>query len=412
MPMPKLTKEAVTRAQARKSKYELCCAELHGFILRVLPSGKKVYYVRFRDDAGKDVRRRLGPTTELSYRDARNLAAQEINARKPALAPQHARRSGSKCPTIAQFAKRFVEEHVNVRLKPHSQRKYPSMLRNRILPAFGRCRLDEVTYAQVCRWHGSHKKTPSEANGCLVTLSSLYSRAIEWGVLPRGFDNPAHGVKKFPIPRRERFLSPKERRTLERFLDHALTIPHNKPGYLKWHTVAAIRLLAYTGMRRGEVLSLTWAMVDERHQCFRLPDSKTGQKVVPVSTDVIALVRECRKVWKACKHRPRPTHVVFARGGGPLTASTLGSTWINRVRNRIPGFEDVRLHDLRHSAASDALMAGVPLAVVGRILGHKQPTTTARYAHLSDSVVEQGVKTMAEAIRTGAKTGRRKKSRS
>jgi len=192
-------------------------------------------------------------------------------------------------------------------------------------------------------------------------------------------------VKKFPTKSRERFLTPEERATLEAFLERAQNTEGNQYGHLRWHSVAAIRLLALTGMRRDEVLNLTWDMVDYRHRCFRLPDSKTGQKVVPVSDDTLELVRECRRVWEACAHDPKPRYVIYSRMGTRVRSAALSATWSRRVRDRIPGFEGVRLHDLRHSAASDALMAGVPLAVVGKILGHRRPETTARYAHIADS---------------------------
>ena len=90
-----------------------------------------------------------------------------------------------------------------------------------------------------------------------------------------------------------------------------------------------------------------------------------------------------------------------------LTATQANATWCERVRSRIPGFEKIRLHDLRHSAASDALMAGVPLAVVGKILGHRKPETTARYAHIADAVVTDAVEAMSQAIEHGNRTGKR-----
>ncbi len=252
-------------------------------------------------------------------------------------------------------------------------------------------------------------ETPPMANNALVVLSSIYSRAIEWGVLPRDFMPPTRGIKKFKERTRERFLTPKERARLDRFLDAALEIPCYQTGHIGWGAVAAIRLLAMTGMRRTEVLDLTWDMVDYRHRCFRLPESKTGQKVVPVSRQALDLVRECRRRWKTCRFDPKPQNVIYSRNGKRMEPSSLSRTWITSVRNRIKGLEDVRLHDLRHSMASDAIMAGVPLAVVGKILGHRKPETTARYAHIADSVLSDAVEKVAEAIERSTKTGGRLK---
>ena len=414
--MPRLSERLVERAKPRRTKYELSCSVLTGFVLRVLPSGKKAYYVRTRDAAGKDLRRRLGSTMEISFAEAVTLASEMLSEIRPlpgaqlpvARPPRNALWEQPRaCPSVREFGERFLREHANVRLKPPTQHKYRQMLARNIVPAFGEMALDQLSFADISRFHASMSATPYEANANLLLLSSMYHRAVEWGVLERSYTLPTRGVKKFPTRSRERFLSPEERATLDAFLDRALTIPANKAGHLRWHSVAAIRLLAMTGMRRSEVLDLKWQMVDYRHRCLRLEDSKTGQKVVPVSDDVLALIRECRQVWERCPYRPRPEYVIYSRMGGRVANSTLTATWSRGVRDRIPGFERVRLHDLRHSAASDALMAGVPLALVGKILGHRRPETTARYAHIADSVMSDAVDVMSRAIRHGTKTGER-----
>lgn len=414
--MPRLSERVVARAKPRRTKYELSCSALTGFVLRVLPSGKKAYYVRTHDAEGKDCRRRLGSTTEMSFAEAMARASEILSvmrplpgARCPIAAPWRntVLERPRACPSVREFGERFLREHANVRLKPPTQRKYRQMMARNIVPTFGELAMDELSFAGVSRFHASMSATPYEANANLLLLSSMYHRAVEWGVLERSYTLPTRGVKKFPSRSRERFLSPEERATLDAFLDRALAIPANKPGHLRWHSVAAIRLLAMTGMRRSEVLDLKWEMVDYRHRCLRLADSKTGPKVVPVSDDVLALIRECRKVWQRCPYRPKPEYVIYSRMGGRVANSTLTATWSTGVRDRIPGFERVRLHDLRHSAASDALMAGVPLALVGKILGHRRPETTARYAHIADSVMNDAVDAMSRAIRHSTKTGRR-----
>jgi len=408
---PRLTERAVARAKPRKTRYELSCPILTGFMLRVLPSGKKAYYVRQRNKTGKDRRIRLGSTQEISFAEAVELATERLTdaCQYARLARDHVhadRETRTNCPTVQEFGQRFLSEHVNVRLKPPTQRKYRQMMTRNVVPTFGSMHLDELSFAEVSRFHASMSPTPYEANANLLLLSSMYHRAVEWGVLERSYTLPTRGIKKFPTRSRERFLSPKERATLDLFLEQAKAIPANQKGHLRWHSVAAIRLLALTGMRRSEVLDLKWEMIDYRHHCFRLPDSKNGQKVVPVSTETLKLVRECRKVWERCRQRPRPQYVIYSRVGGRVANSTLTDTWSTRVRNRIPGFERVRLHDLRHSAASDALMAGVPLALVGKILGHRRPQTTARYAHISDSAMSDAVETMSRAICNGVETGK------
>jgi len=417
--MVRLTERAVARAKARKAKYEVSCSLLTGFMLRVLPSGKKVYYVRYRDKRGKDLRVRLGGTTELSFAEAKRLAAAKLGHVGTKAEPQTAETKGERQvtkkravpqkPLFRDFASRFLREYAKPRLKPNTQRHYRRCLSSRLVPHFGDQHLDQITFADVTAFHAEMSEKPYMANNSLVIISSIYSRAIEWGILPRDFMPPTRGVKKFKEKSRERFLTPKERAELDRFLDAALEIPRGGAGHIAWGAVSAIRLLAMTGMRRTEICDLTWDMVDYRHRCFRLPDSKTGQKVVPVSSRVLDLVRECRGKWKTCSFNPKPRFVVYSRNGRRLEPSSLSRTWCTGVRDRIPGLEGVRLHDLRHSMASDAIMSGVPLAVVGKILGHRKPETTARYAHIADTVLNDAVEMVAETIHRSTKTGKRRK---
>jgi integrase len=137
-------------------------------------------------------------------------------------------------------------------------------------------------------------------------------------------------------------------------------------------------------------------MVDWQHAVFNLPDTKTGQRSVPVSSQVMALLRDIQTHTGT----PRTGYVVRSRTGRRLTS--LNKTW-ERIRV-LAGIPDVRLHDLRHSFASDALMGGVPLAVIGKILGHRQPTTTQRYAHLSDRVVRDAVEHTSNRIADASPT--------
>ncbi|MEZ4379699.1 MAG: site-specific integrase [Nannocystaceae bacterium] len=415
--MPTLTARYCDRAKPRGRKYEVACAALRGFVLRVLPSGKKAYYVRHVVD-GKDRRTRLGATNEISFADARRRALEllsgvgESEAESPPLPPMRsvnpagARRSRRpaeaavpSAPRVREYAHRYLSDHVERTLKPRTQALYRGLVR-KIVAHFGEHRLDAISRAEVESWHASMSDIPYAANGGVRVLSNMFSRAIDWGVLPRQFFPPTRKIKLYRERRRERFLTPEERARVEEALTRAVTLPPGTTGRLRWHTAAALRLLSLTGMRRDEVLDLTWDMVDTRHRVFRLPESKTGQKVVPIGSPVLELVEQLRE-----RARPGCPYVIYSRSGGRLDSSSITRSWAT-FRKTLGGLDDVRLHDLRHSAASDALMSGVPLAVVGKILGHKNPSTTARYAHISDTVLSEAVETMAAAI---VRNGKREK---
>ncbi len=406
--MPVITKRLVARAKPRARRYEITCASLRGFILRVLPSGKKVYYARLREQ-GRDVRQRIGLVGELEFAEARARASEVLtgsasfSATKASAAswPSSSTRARPVTPLFRDFVRRFDSGHIATAIKASTASRYRSSIRNHLTPTFGGRRLGEIGREDVERWFGSMRNNPNAANTAIRVLSCMFSKAIDWGALPPNHRSPTRGVRKYRQRVRERFLTPDERARLEAVLDRGLE-PRatNHHGVLHWSTVGVIRLLAYTGMRRSEVLGLTWDMVDLRHRVFRLPDSKTGQRAVPFGSAVHQLLVE-ELLPKRAAGVP---WVCVSKHGTPVSPGGIGRTW-RRVRKKA-ALGEMRLHDLRHSAASDALMGGVPLAVVGKILGHRNPSTTARYAHLSDKVVQDAVEVMSASIERARKKNR------
>lgn len=394
----------LTNAQAREAKprairYEITCDALPGFILRVLPSGKKVFFARYRDAGGKDRRTRLGPlgprfTADDARREAmvvlaRREAPERVDAPAPAPTPPvPAPKEGPKSPTLHEFAVRFEQEHIDMRLKPGTAWHYRSSLRKYILPALGDRRLDDLTTADVQRFHNSLRSTPCAANYARLVLSVLFAKAAKWGVTARR--NPVSDVERFEERSVERFLTPEERQALERVLTAAEHIKPNCAGYIRPDGIAAIRLLSLTGMRHNEVCDLRWEQVDWRQKMLRLPDSKTGKRDVVVSDEVMALLGRLAQA----KGNPRRGLVVCSRNGKKLHSLTI--TWY-LVRERA-GISDVRIHDLRHSVASDAIMDGVPLEVVGKMLGHRNYRTTQRYAHIADTALRDAVNRTSRTI--------------
>jgi len=399
--MPTLTERLCDRTKPRKAKFEIACTTLRGFILRVLPSGRKVFYVRHVVD-GRDKRTRIGLTTEVSFMEARRRALEILsekveNLPMPPLrgvTPASPRQSSTPSnaalpPRVRDFAKRYFRDHGQT-LKASTRLRYRAHL-DKIVAEFGDLRMDQIRRSGVEAWHASMSAIPCAANGAARVLSNMFTKASDWEVLPRTFYPPTRGVKLYRARRRERFLTPEERTRLAEAMDRATKLPATAPGRLMWRTAAILRLLSLTGMRRDEVLDLTWDMVDTRHRAFHLPESKTGQKIVLFGSPVLELLGEVReRAMQGCPY------VFHTRNGTRVHSSSIGRSWAT-FRATV-GLEDVRLHDLRHSAASDAIMSGVPLAVVGKILGHKNPSTTARYAHISDAVLGDAVETMSLAI--------------
>jgi integrase len=231
------------------------------------------------------------------------------------------------------------------------------------------------------------------ANYVRCVLSVMFTKADKWQVSTRR--NPVDAVGRFRERAVERFLTPEEREQLEAVLQACENTPPAQSGHMNRDAAWAVRLLALTGMRRDEVLDLTWPQIDWRQGMLRLPDSKTGKRDVVVSDEVLTLLREIA----SAKHNPKHGRVVCSRTGQKLRS--LNVTW-RRVRE-LAGLGDVRLHDLRHSVASDAIMNGVPLEVVGKMLGHRNYHTTQRYAHIADTVLRDAVNKTSQTIARAAK---------
>lgn len=287
-----------------------------------------------------------------------------------------------------------MSEHARIYCKPRTIERYAGILRLHILPRLGTTKVEDVTRADVEGLHRAVGKVgKGSANRTVQLLSVMLTKAEDWGLRPEG-RNACRGIKRFPERSVERFLSPEERARLDDVITQAMEKTAGEPGHVSHDCLVLFRLLSATGARKSEIIDLTWSMVDLDRKCLRLPDSKTGQKVIPLSTPAADILAGLKR---------RGQLVVSTAKGKPLNSRNVHRSW-DTIRSRA-GLGDVRLHDLRHSAASDALMAGVPLAAVGALLGHKSTRTTQRYAHISDDVLRQAVETMGRAIDENTRAG-------
>jgi integrase len=237
------------------------------------------------------------------------------------------------------------------------------------LPQLGSIPLAAVSRPDVATLHHGLRETPTAANRVLALISKMFNLAERWGLRTDG-TNPCRHVERFPERRRERFLSNDELARLGSVLREA-----EAGGLASAEAVAAIRLLLLTGCRVSEILNLRWEDVDIERRCLRFADSKTGAKRIPLNGAAVevleGLKRKC--IWVLPGKVPEQ----------PLV--NLAKPW-DRIRE-LAKLADVRLHDLRHTHGSTAAGAGLSLHLVGALLGHRQPTTTARYAHLAEDPV-------------------------
>jgi integrase len=379
--MPKLTNRTVDAAEVRSSEYFVWDDELLGFGLRVFPSGRKGYIVQYR--TGRRSRRiSLGPSAVLACEQARNRAMTIVAAARNGEDPAAKRDTDRKAIAITELADRFDKEHIALRVKESTAREYRRNLKRFILPALGRFRVNEVTRADVAKFHHDLRHIPYQANRCLEIISKMFSLAEMWGLRPDG-SNPRKHVKKYAEEKRERFLSPAELNRVGEVLREM-----ESEGVELASGIAAARLLILTGCRLSEIMTLQWEHVDISGKALRLPDSKTGAKVVHLGQPAIEVLRKIAWIEK------NPWVIVGTKPGARLT--DLQPFW-QRVRARA-GLKDVRIHDLRHTFASIAVASGQGLPMIGKLLGHTQVQTTARYAHLAADPVKVAADNVAAEI--------------
>jgi len=379
--MPKITKRLVEAAKPQDKDYIICDDDLAGFALRILPSGRRSYIVQYR--IGNRYRRMsLGAHGVLTPEKARRMAFKVLAAVKDGEDPAGERSRARKACTVNELAERFDQEHISVRLKPGTATEYRRNLRRFILPALGRLKVADVTRAEVAKFHHDLRHIPYQANRNLEVISKMFSMAEMWGMRPDG-SNPRLHIKKYPEEKRERYLSQKELSDLGSVLNEA-----EEMGVDDIYAISAIRLLIFTGCRLNEIMSLKWTEVDFANSCLRLSDSKTGARVVhlgPPALDLLKnLTRQPKNPWVICGKIPGTNR------------KEIQKFW-QRIRKRA-GIEDVRIHDLRHSFASNAVAQGMSLPMIGKLLGHTQVQTTARYAHLAADPVKAAATSISSDI--------------
>ena len=391
MPVKKLTKRTVDAIAPTARRVVYYDNELTGFCLKVLPTGEKRWCVEYRPGAGGrgTAKRRmvLGSTTALTPDQARTAAREALAAVALGQDPAAVRSSARAMPNFREFTERYLAEEAEAKLKPRTVVNYRIYLRKHAAPRIGSIKLDMLAMSDIARLHrhiGSTK--PMTANRVVECIGSVFRYAAACGLVTHGHNPTAH-IEAFREQRRERFLTSEELSRLGDAIREAETtgipwkidetsptakhVPKEKRcTRIEESAAAALRLLILTGARLREILNLRWDNVDMERGLLLLPDSKTGRKTIVLNAPALAILAALPHVG---------TQVIS--GNDPETPRhDLNRPW--KLVSRRAGLEGVRLHDLRHTHASFGAGLGLGLPIIGRLLGHSQPATTARYAHL------------------------------
>ena len=353
-----------------------------GFGCRITAAGARSFVLNYRA-SGRERRITIGSSPDWALKTAREHARSLKRRIDMGEDPMQARDEERSARTVAQFCDVFEAEHLPTR-RTTTREDYRSLIRLYIRPRFGNLKVSAVRHVDIAALHREiAKRAPYRANRMLAVFSVMMAQAVKNGWRP---DNPASGVAKAHEEKRERFLTPAEiARLAEALAMHPEKISAN-----------AIRLLMLTGARRGEVLGATWDQFDLSTGIWNKPSSSTKQRRghrVPLSAPALALLADMRReVVANC-----PLVFPSAKTSRPLTE--IRRTWTSVCK--IAGLMGVRLHDLRHSYASVLASGGLSLHIVGALLGHTQPRTTARYSHLYDDTLRAATERVG-AVVTGA----------
>jgi integrase len=339
---------------------------LSGFGLRVTPTGNRIFVVQARV-GGRKRRITLGFAPKMTAAQARKEALQALAAmrsgRDPALERRARLASGT---TVGQLAETWLADFVRLKLKPRTAFDYEQLLAKHILPSLGHLSVAAVSHEDVERLHVDMSATPRRANYTIATVRALLNFGIRRSLRPVA-SNPARGIKMYREKARERFLSEAEIGAAAEAIAQA-----EQEGKIGPFGAAGLRLALFTGARSGEITAIQWDHIDWQRRFVRLPDSKTNEpRTIHLSDAALEVLKIVKRVGP----------YVIAGANPKQPYKNLSRAWI--VARAYAGLGDVRLHDLRHSYASLAAGRGVPLQMIGKLLGHKVAATTQRYAHLA-----------------------------
>jgi integrase len=333
----------------------------------------------------------VGRVGTLTPDEARTIARKTLGAVAHGTDPAALKAAQRRASTLRELASIYLAEHVDAKRKPKTAAHYRSLLDRIVLPELGSRKAEQVTTSDLAKLHAKMRKRPYQANRMLKVVGSLYAFAAKRKITPFGF-NPARGIEPYPEKGRDRFLTADELMRLGDAIREAETVglPYeidkskpkakhapkeaNRRTKIGPHAAAAVRLLILTGARLREILHLKWGHVNLERGLLLLPGSKTGKKAIVLNAPARDLLANLPRVGE---------YVIAGQAAGTdedKPRADLNRPWRAIVKRA--ALTGLRIHDLRHTHASVGAGLGLGLPIIGKLLGHTQPSTTARYAHL------------------------------
>ncbi|MEH6809415.1 MAG: site-specific integrase [Hyphomonas oceanitis] len=412
----KLTQNFIDSVEPEDKRFIIWDTEIAAFGLRVMPTGVKSFIIRYRIGQGRLARERmvtLGKTTDLRCEAARSKAKDFRSEARIGLDPEAERRRDElgimKVSALIELWGKEAAPFNRRTGAPRKSQRYNDdirLLRVHVNPILGKMPITEVKKHDIVRLRdgiatgATAKKRKTKSRGIqevkggmgtarrtIAMLKSVFAYALDLELLEK---NPCHGVRIPPGVQRERYLTQAEAQRLGEVLSSFEARGEAASA------IRIIRLLSLTGARRGEIMELRWSEIDFERGFLRLDATKSGKSIRPISGAAQKLLSEAPRVHETW---------VFpdAKGTGPYQG--LPKIW--REVREAAGLEDFRMHDLRHSFASFGAANGLSLPIIGALLGHKNTSTTQRYAHLTDIAARQAANDVSDMVAAalGVSTG-------
>jgi len=386
----RLTKRVAEAAQPETMTFD---SDVTGFGLRVTRGGSRSFIIQFRTRTGRQRKLTLGHFPDLTVDQARDQARIELGRVAQGMDPSAERAELRQSWSVRDLADHYCNEYATSRnLKPRTVKDARHLLDRFAIPRIGSRKVSEVEPSSIRRLHGEAQRAagPYQANRLLATLRRMFALAVEGG---QRATNPSKGITKFPEEERWRDLSEDEVGRLLRACD----------SYHNQNAANAVRMLLFTGARLNEVLKADWQQFDLDREVWLKPSAHTKTKRqhrIELSGPLLDMLREMRRddpdghyLFPGKDRTPDPK-----RPGEDARRprSDLQKPWDWLTRRA--SLSDVRIHDLRRTAAGFMLDDGESLSVIGSALGHTQLSTTTRYARLRNDAQRRGLESAARRM--------------
>ncbi|QOL13488.1 tyrosine-type recombinase/integrase [Dickeya dianthicola] len=388
----KLTKSAVDAAQPQAQAIELRDTLVPGFLCKITPTGRKVFMLQYRTNAGERRKPALGLFGELTVEQARSLAQEWLAQVRRGGDPAADKAEARQAPTVEELCKKFMEDYSKKRNKPSTRVGYQGVMDRCIIPLLGRKKVHDVKRPDVAGLMEKLSYKQTEANKAFSILRKMFNMAEVWGYRPDG-TNPCRHVPMFPAGKSTHLISDDDMGKLFRQLDKI-----EAEGLENYVVPLAIRLQFEFAARRSEIVTLEWEWVDLENRRVVWPDSKTGGMSKPMSEEAYRLLSTAPRHEGNPYVLPSPRHQ-----GKSLTTGEYYGGWCRALK--AAGATHVGTHGIRHRSATDIANSGIPVKVGMALTAHKTVVMFMRYVHTEDDPVREAAELVASRRKriTGAK---------